>query len=509
MPIYFLLYSLIFVFQGLLLFCLIQFPLSLWKVNPLYSTAVVLLSIIILLFYYAKIYDLFFLVKIYSEDEEKENPLYTDTLNIIKEKIDNNINKCRLIHLKDPHPVFLSYGDLMGNKRLVISSGALELLTSQELQALTEREIILLKGLESKLISLTSFLPFFLYSISSWFIESAIETRLRKPAGTSYLAGAIIFYAGRVSEFFLLPLSRQRHLRADKEYQQQNENSCALLNAIEKLSQAFGKPVKKGPPFRKRIYQAMKMFFPFDPVFSANTSLWQAFLDLEETRLMHLQSALENKNPYTRTAEIFSSHPPATLRFLKCFNSQTIENFIEKLPFQEKDLSSRIRLSFVPVILTFIGAALSIIFRGIFGLPLVLLGAGLTISFLYPILMSKRKSSSQKSDHIKIQGILWERTIPDKVDAPYYFIKSGNNILPLILKQLFRNEEYLNQYRTQQITAEGELKGEEIPYLLIKRITIKNPHKVITSYNTFYKLAVSTGITLLGVLMLLIEYFSV
>lgn len=512
--------------QGVILFYLLKLPLSLWFDATLTSAILsgVLLCVQVVLS--GSIYDLFFLVdfeemeaaekkaekkkdesdKDESKREQKDEGSAEDRSRF-REEIRGVIEGI-LTHMGvnghvvicgDPHPFILSYTGLTGGSRLVVSSGLAKMLEKPELEALVKREAFLLKNSSTKIFSIATFLPFLIMSLSNWMVETARELRKHRGTGASFLAGGILFYVYRAAEFFLLFISRARQAAAVKSIPQ--EDRQILAQALEKAARGFCEPVKMGPPFRKLIYQSLRYFFPFDPVRVRNVLIWEKFLG-RETEILALSDRLQKTNPFYRMNGIFSSHPADISGYADNAGSN------EPMPWSEKELSRDLKMQSLPYILTIVGVVVSFAIRGYFGIPLILLGLSLAILTIYFIRSEKKNTSMEleNSHRVKITGQLGDRYFGNNFEAPYYFVKRDDSYIPLILRQMGRDEEPLFFLTGDRVQADGVIRAQEMPYMEVRSLVVEEGKvRGIVSLNLWYRALLAVGIMALGAMIIVVQ----
>ncbi|MCD4784796.1 MAG: M48 family metalloprotease [Candidatus Eremiobacteraeota bacterium] len=492
----------ILILQAVIFFFLIYLPLSLWHVDSIYAAIASVIFIIIQFFLCAPIYDLFFSVSLKKPDEtteeNEEKKSYEKALN----EMMKNLNvQCRINLFEDSHPIMLSYGSITGKNRLVISTGLFKLLEPQEIESLMKRESYFLKRADMGIFTTATFLPFIILFLSNWFIETARESRLHRGAGASYLLGAILFYVYRASEFFLLFVSRSRHMKADELLAKPGEKK-SLRNAVEKLSREFCKPVQSGPPFRKKIYASLKVFLPFDTTRAQNLVIWKTFSGTNMD-LVEMGKILEKNNAFYRTFGIFSTHPPDSRRFPESGKDEHDDIISQKIG------QSDIAMSAISLFCFAGGIVAVVISRGFFGLPLITLGIGIIIHLLLRFRKEKKAEGNGMRDfhRVELKGEIIERVVEDPgIEAPYYFIVSDEIIIPVILRQLVRNEDSLINIIGDKVVVDGVVRFEEIPYLDVKSIIYKNkkPGKISSAY-VLSRVLVSIFLISAGVLMIAVE----
>jgi len=493
----------ILILQAIIFFFLIYIPLSLWHVDYIYTAIVSVIFIIIQFFLCAPIYDLFFSVKLKNPDETtNENEKKKSHEKALKDMIERLKVKCSINLFEDSLPILLSYGSLDGKRRVVISTGIFEILEPEEIEVLLRRESYLLKRADMGIFSTATFLPFLILFLSNWFIETARESRLRRGTGASYLLGAILFYVYRVSEFFMLFVSRSRQNAADNSLTDPEDREI-MKNAIAKFSREFCKPVDSGPPFRKKIYASMRAFLPLDSKRAENILVWKTFLNTEMEPI-EIGISLEKNNAFYKAGEIFSTHPPYSRRFPKSGKDEP-----DDIISQKTDRSSII-ISALSLFCFAGGVVVVFICRGFFGLPLITLGIGIIIHLLLRYQKEKKTKGERMMDfhRVEVKGKIVERAVEKaEIEAPYYFIVSERLIIPLILRQLIRNEEPMMNVTGDNVKIDGVVRFEEIPYLDVKKILYlddKKPAKITSGY-VWIRILLSLFLISVGVLMIMVE----
>ena len=519
---------LILCLQVIIFFFLLNTPLSLWFDATLTSGIISAVFLGVQVLFSGSIYDLFFLVDmekmimdqkkieegIVEKDEEEnageknaipcdgpkelenDSNKHEQLKNRIQHFFENLKQNVNIIIFRESHPLILSYSGLMGGKRLVVSTGLAKILKPEELDIMVKREAQLLQKPDITIFSIASFLPFLILTVSNWMVETAKELRKHRGTGASYLAGAILFYVYRISEFFLLFISRARQKAADEMIKGDEREIYA--NALEKTARSFNKPIIEGPAFRKLIYETLRYFFPFDPYRVRDVLLWEKFLK-GKFNLWHLMGLLEKKNSFFKRSRLFSSHTPP----------ETQEQKDEiPLPFDEKYLKRDIMLSYIPISLFTAGVIFSVIMRGYFGVPLILLGLGLAFLIVARMRNAKKCKDNmlKHSCRVEIEGKIRERYFDKEVEAPYYFLDVDGTLIPIILRQLLRNESPLYYLLSEKVKINGVIKTEEIPYIDTGFIIEENRgNKKLMSFHQWFQALAAVGIMGIGTLMLIVQ----
>jgi hypothetical protein len=269
--------------------------------------------------------------------------------------------------------------------------------------------------------------------------------------------------------------------------------------------------VKKGPPFRKKIYTAMHLLMPFDPLRMQDLLVWQNYMGKDEN-LMELESRLIADNSYYKRENIFSSHKPLCRRAgLKSpdESSQPKKSSIE-LPFDKEELRNEMNLGYIPGFFFAEGVVISMLLSGLFGIPLVFLGVILIIRLVFELRSIKKADGLWQDMHrVSAEGKVEAQFMEDIIEAPWFFLNMEGRPIPLVLRQMLRNDDSMLDFAGDQVKVEGIFKARNTPYIDITKIS-RLTGKPKAAAGGYYPLMFFAGIglTLTGILMIAVEVMT-
>jgi len=428
--------------------------------------------------------------------------------------LESGVKDARILMAGDSIPFILSFSGISGSRFLAVSTGIINVLSEEERKILITREAHLMSRPDMGLFTAASFLPFALHVASSFFFESARMVNIHRRPGTTQLAGSILMGIKKILEFPLLFVSRSRHENADKYAIKTGTPHSQFERVVEKCATEFIKPVAAGSPFRKRIFEGLHLFLPFDPHRWQNLTIWRSFIQGDDIKfpLIIIGKILEEKNLFTKEHLFLSGHPSILHRFFwgkSIDDSSEIATVTGKIESLCKNTAKdRIAIS-SSVFLLLWGVILSTSFKGIFGLPFIAAAIGMAFRHFY---FRKRERASDKNfsnAHSKFEGegILRGFNLPERVDAPFFFLDSEDVKAPLILKQLYRSEEPLFFLQEKSVKITGTIRVEEIPFIEIKTIRADDEkNRPIRSAHTWIQGFIILALLIIGLLLIILEF---
>lgn len=504
---------LIIIFQGLLFFLIIYLPLSLWIDKPILFPAISAgIVLLIQLFFAPNIMDIFLV----SASREEENSEESDSIKEQVEKILKNLDVdgvgINVFH--DPIPVLVSMRGFFFKKKLSLSTGVKEALNPDEFETVITRETVFFNRPDTIFFTSASFMPFLLYSFSSWFIEAGRIGKTRGGSGAPHLAGAMVQWFCTASEYFLLTISRMRHGLADQSVCSKENYKETLDKSREKLGENFVKPVKIGFPFRKKVFEAMRFFLPFDPYRCARLKIWQIFCRREKlsSAFAEIDRTLSDCNRYYQSSLIFSTLPRQMKNVKRKKNEDNddstgnLQQFLRKV---SKNTTTDYWADRLPLLLFLGGLPFIVFFRGTLGIPFVTISLGIALKLIYYMKKEKKTSSGEfiNNSSVEVSGTLLGFKSGDEVEAPYFFVDSDQWTCPIILRQFFRNEDPLYNLQQEVVKVEGIFRAGSVPYIEIKSITLeKKDARQIRSANRIIYGILSAALAVIGFFFIVVAF---
>jgi len=281
--------------------------LSLFDALNLYTLALTIVFINVLQWLIAPyLIDAMYRVRKVSRVEEPE--LY-NMVDRLSQK--SNIKPPTLVIAKIPIPNAFAYGSPLSGTRVAITSGLLNTLENEEIEAVIGHELGHLRHHDVQVMMFVSILPALFYYLGfSMMWSSAYSRRSERDGGNSLvLIGLLSILLYWVLTFFTLYLSRLREYYADR------HSASVVDGGSRKLSEGLVKIVEWTERTRRQNrnmhnMSSLKTLFISDPDNAARdlkeiyqTNIWRSDQDL-------VASYMNRKVTSADTfAEIFSTHP--------------------------------------------------------------------------------------------------------------------------------------------------------------------------------------------------------
>jgi heat shock protein HtpX len=281
--------------------------LSLFDALNLYTLALTIVFINVLQWLIAPyLIDAMYRVRKVSRIEEPE--LY-NMVDRLSQK--SNIKPPTLVIAKIPIPNAFAYGSPLSGTRVAITSGLLNTLENEEIEAVIGHELGHLRHHDVQVMMFVSILPALFYYLGfSMMWSSAYSRRSERDGGNSLvLIGLLSILLYWVLTFFTLYLSRLREYYADR------HSASVVDGGSRKLSEGLVKIAEWTERTRRQNRNTYKMsslktLFISDPDNAARdlkeiyqTNIWRSDQDL-------VASYMNRKVTSADTfAEIFSTHP--------------------------------------------------------------------------------------------------------------------------------------------------------------------------------------------------------
>jgi len=104
----------------------------------------------------------------------------------------------------------------------------------------------------------------------------------------------------------------------------------------------------------------------------------------------------------------------------------------------------------------------------------------------------------------------WKNLQEEIFETPYYFIDVNSKRIPIIFRQLIRNEEPLFRLISEKVKIDGVIRIQEIPYIEIRGIFPEGGKKRrVLSYNIWFRALLALGLLILGVLMNIVLFIVI
>ncbi len=281
--------------------------LSLFDALNLYSLALMIVFINVLQWLIAPyLIDAMYRVRKVSRVEEPD--LY-NMVDRLSQK--SNIKPPTLVIAKIPIPNAFAYGSPLSGTRVAVTSGLLNTLENEEIEAVVGHELGHLKHRDVQVMMFVSILPAIFYYLGfSLMWSSAYSRRSERDGGNSLvLIGLLSILLYWVLTFFTLYLSRLREFYADR------HSSNVVDDGSRKLSEGLVKITEWTERTRRQNrntnnMSSLKTLFISDPDNAARdlreiyqTNIWRSDQDLVAKYMNRRVTSADT------FAELFSTHP--------------------------------------------------------------------------------------------------------------------------------------------------------------------------------------------------------
>jgi Zn-dependent protease with chaperone function len=488
----------VILFQGGILYWLFHAVLSLWRIPAAVPAAMASLCLLCQVFLAPSVITAFFAPP-RGEEEPPPGPREEEVKSILGEEGAGNV---RLLFRDDAIPFVLSFGSLWGKKIMAVSSGLVDALPGDSLRGILRREARLASRMDTGIFTAACFMPFVFHVISAWMLETGLQMKLRGGAGTAHLGGILAGWVRAFLGFPLLFISRARHRDADRHALAGGHSPQCLESGIEKIALLFLRPVQSGAPFRKRVYEGLRLFLPFCPGRWAHLAAWGMLAPggLDGTILTPLGKMVEECNAFAGNEFFTSGHPPFNRRFVP---GETAAPPGWLAGFCKTSCNDR-RMAALPLFLPAVLAGVP--FKAVLALPILGAAAGMAIRLAYFHLRKTGSPGDSLLCHsrVRLEGLVQGHGIQGEWDLPLFYLKGEKVSVPLILRQAVRSEDPFLPLLGRNVVVEGVMRAGVFPRLEVERIEPAgeggSPAK---SAWELFQAAAALALTALGVLLYL------
>jgi heat shock protein HtpX len=241
-----------------------------------------------------------------KEVKKSEDPQLHETVETLSRK--SGIKTPRLMKAKIPIPNAFAYGSPIAGSRVAVTTGLLETLQPEEVEAVIGHELGHLKHRDVQVMMFVSILPAIFYWIYLSTILSGYGRRDRDSGATVLIAIAsiAIYY---ILTIFTLYLSRLREYFADR------HSASIVEDGPRKLSEGLAKIVSSTSRMKKTRrdasgFNSLKALFISDPDRAELDSASMRQVGAYTTDQKLVEEVLRKKvTSFDRVMEIFSTHP--------------------------------------------------------------------------------------------------------------------------------------------------------------------------------------------------------
>jgi Zn-dependent protease with chaperone function len=442
-----------------------------------------------------------------------------------------NIRVPRFGIIYDGSPNAFTYGHIPNDARIIITSGLMDLLGEEELEAVVAHEIGHAVHWDMLIMTIAYVVPLVLYYIYRTLIR--IRTRGKDksaPLRYAIASGSYILYL--ISEYIVLGFSRIREYFADR-FAGENCNPNNLASALVKIGYGLagkGKKKERRKPQLESI-KAMGIFDPTSAVSLAISSYHPRFMggDVDKDTLKSVMR-WDLWSPWAKYYELHSTHPLIAKRLLALSRQSEAKGEPSYVVFNERRPESywdEFLLDFLivllPVVTVVLSAVLFFVKQDVMFLKLgvSLLGGTyiLRTFFSYNFkffpemkissLLKKVKVSGVRGVPCRIKGKIIGRGVPGLIWSEDFVLQDDTGIIFLDYRQPLGIWNFLfgllraKRYQGEEVEITGWYRRSPTPYIEIKSMETSTGKS--TCYVFRVKIVVGIILTLLGAVLLVLK----
>jgi heat shock protein HtpX len=243
-----------------------------------------------------------------KEVKASEDPALHEIVERLSKK--SRIKKPRLMKAKMPIPNAFAYGSPIAGSRVAVTTGLLETLETEEVEAVIGHELGHLKHRDVQVMMFVSILPAIFYFIGySLLLSSMFSRRDSRDSGGAAVIGIISIFIYWILTLFTLYLSRIREYFADR------HSASIVEDGPRKLSEGLAKIVNSTNRVKRSRRDtngsnSFKALFISDPDRSELDSAALSHLGRGMGDRKLVEEVLRRKvTTFDRVMEVFSTHP--------------------------------------------------------------------------------------------------------------------------------------------------------------------------------------------------------
>ena len=222
----------------------------------------------------------------------------------------SRIKKPKLMKAKMPIPNAFAYGSPIAGTRVAVTTGLLETLETEEVEAVIGHELGHLKHRDVQVMMFVSILPAIFYYIGySLILSSMFSRRDDRDGGTAAAIGIASIFIYWILTIFTLYISRLREYFADRHV------AAIVEDGPRKLSEGLAKIVHSTKNVKKRRrdtsgFNSFKALFISDPdrAETDSASLTRFGRGMGDQKLVN-EVLRKRVTTFDRLMEVFSTHP--------------------------------------------------------------------------------------------------------------------------------------------------------------------------------------------------------
>ena len=244
-----------------------------------------------------------------KEVKASEDPALHEMVERLSKK--SRIKTPKLMKAKMAIPNAFAYGSPIAGSRVAVTTGLLETLEAEEVEAVIGHELGHLKHRDVQVMMFVSILPAIFYYIGySFLLSSMYSRRDNRDNGGAAIIGLISIFIYWILTLFTLYLSRIREYFADR-------HSVSIVDdGSRKLSEGLAKIVnstnraKRSPRNKSSGSSSFKALFISDPDRSEldSAALTQLGIGMGDRKLVE-EVLRKRVTTFDKVMEVFSTHP--------------------------------------------------------------------------------------------------------------------------------------------------------------------------------------------------------
>jgi Zn-dependent protease with chaperone function/Zn-finger nucleic acid-binding protein len=445
---------------------------------------------------------------------------------------EHNIRVPRFGIIYDNTPNIFAYGNTPNNARIVLTSGLIDLLEEDELDAVVAHEVGHAVHWDMLVMTFFYLCPMIFYYIYRSLMPVGKEVK-KLTAHFRYIMAMAAYILYLIPEYVLLGLSRVREFFADR-FAGEGSNPNSLASALVKIGYGLAGKSKKKGGHRKPGLESIKAMGIFDPVsaFSlAIASYHPGYMggDVDKKTLKKVMR-WDLWSPWAKYYEFRSTHPLIAKRLLALSAESMNEGKEPYVLFNEKkpesyweDFWLDFLIDFLPVVSVVLSVLFFFVKRDLAFLELgvFLLGSTYLLRTLFSYnfsffpevkissLLKKIKVSAVRPVACTIKGKIIGRGVPGLIRSGDYILQDDTGIIFLDYRQPLGIWDFLfgllkdKEYKGEEVKITGWYRRTPVPYIEVKKIETSEEKR--SGYVFHIKIAVGIILTILGGLLLVLR----
>lgn len=402
--------------------------------------------------------------------------------------------------IQDGNPNAFTYGHYPGNARLILTSGIIDILDQDELQAVVGHEMGHILHWDILIMTVASLAPIILY----YLYRVLIRTRSNRRGNPLPLIALLCYVFYLISQYLVLFLSRAREYYADRFSGRVTRNPNTLARALVKIAYGLAAARQEEAEEKERSpLRAVRALGIFDPQAALHLAAAGGGRGFKQEDLVEVMQ-WDLWNPWAGLYEFSSTHPLPAKRIKALgdlswhYKKRPLVNFIFKRPesYWDEflvDLLIMALPALLPLsVLAFLGPRVwvdtSWIWKAI-GSVIAAFGVGSLIRtfFAYPggpfqeasvaSLLKRVKVSAVRAIPVALNGKIIGRGIPGLIYSEDLVLQDETGFIFLDYRQPFRIVELLfGLFRTpgiigEEVVVEGWYRRAPVPYVEMKSLS--------------------------------------